>query len=92
MAEKAVISFLRYVYRPLIFHYIDQNRRRKKYEKVRQPDQIDLTAINKSKLISTTELKNYCVQHHANSDHGFQQEFEVSHKKPSVSIVRHTIT
>lgn len=55
-----------------------RNRRRAKYEEVRQNnDNIDLTAINKSKVVLVNDLNAYCVQHHANSDHGFQQEFEV---------------
>lgn len=62
------------------------NRRRGRYSQVkREVDQTEMS-LNKSKLIATHELKNYCTQLHANGDHGFQQEFE------SVRIPIHTYT
>ncbi|XP_066925489.1 receptor-type tyrosine-protein phosphatase F-like isoform X2 [Clytia hemisphaerica] len=61
-------------------------RRRDRYEEVRQGDQFDMTAINKSKVIRTSELQAYVGQQLANSDHGIQTEYE------SVRIPVHSFT
>ena len=54
-------------------------RREKQYDKVGQGNgDLPLPALNKSKVVSTNELANYCQRQHANGDHGFQQEFEVN--------------
>ena len=55
--------------------------RRKKlqqYRGVQTVEEIDMNGFVQSKPINVTELKQYCIQRHANSDFQFQQEFEVS--------------
>ena len=58
------------------FHH-DNCRREKHYDKVQGTGDLPLPSLNKSKVVSTNELPNYCQRQHANGDHGFQQEFEV---------------
>ena len=54
--------------------------RKNKYKEVRnETDEVPLNGLVKTRSIHVSNLKQYVVQNHANSDHGFFQEFEVSY-------------
>ncbi|XP_065657649.1 receptor-type tyrosine-protein phosphatase alpha isoform X2 [Hydra vulgaris] len=78
----ALIGFLAIVLlAALIMIVILVSRRQNKYKNVRTDD-IEIDMCIRTKPIMKDYLKEYCIQQHANSDHGFQQEYELLKSYP----------
>ncbi|XP_057299165.1 receptor-type tyrosine-protein phosphatase delta-like [Hydractinia symbiolongicarpus] len=52
------------------------SRRRQQYKEVETAEDISMSNYTRSKPIAVADLKQYSAQQHANSDHGFNQEYE----------------